>query len=130
MNLPAWLRQRQNRRAADRFIDPGIVAYFWNGGQPHPNRVRDISNEGAYLETISRWYVGTILALTLQTRRNEMKPALVQAAPGGRDPASIQVSCRVVRQGPDGIGVQFPHPDAQGRRKLRDFITACVEKWG
>jgi hypothetical protein len=130
MNLPAWLRRRRDRRAVDRLINPGIVAYFWDGGPPHPNPVRDISHEGAYVETISRWYVGTILALTLKAEGNEMKPALAQIAgePVARAPEVMQVSCRVARQEPDGIGVQFPHAGAEGRRKLMGFIASCVEK--
>jgi Flp pilus assembly protein TadG len=131
VNLPHWLRKQQSGRAADRVIDPGILAHFWRGGPPRPDRVRDIGHEGAYIETKDRWYVGTILALTLQPEVNDetnaMNTNLMTAAPEAGAPASMQVSCKVVRHGPDGVGVQFPRPDAEGRRKLRAFVAACME---
>ncbi len=72
MRLPAWLRQPSDHRAEQRVSDPGIVAFFWSGGIPHPNPVRHIGYDGAFIETQGKWYVGAILALTLQEQRPEV----------------------------------------------------------
>lgn len=49
-----------------RSCNPGIVAFFWDGGSPRPNRIRDASFAGAYIETAGRWYPGTVLSVMLQ----------------------------------------------------------------
>ena len=177
VNLPAWIVRWKNRRALDRDSDPGVDAFFWDGGNPRSNRVRDISLDGAYVETNGRWYIGTIIFLTLQpvriavaSRQPVLLSKLSTVLPIYRPPAATQktekmekpektdqassvmapvvpdpvvsdpvvpdpvvpdngtrtlrVSCRVVRPGVDGIGVQFL-TDRVGRKTLRKFLDDC-----
>lgn len=128
MKLPNWFRLHPDRRAAGRISEPGMVAFFWSGGHPHPNRVRDIGSCGAFIETTGHWYTGTILTLTLQEGRHSMESsnkantAATHPAPAG---PSLSITCMVTRSTHDGIGVQFG-ADPVARRKLSDFVLACV----
>lgn len=144
MNLPAWLIRRQNRRGSDRSFDPGIVAFLWDGGHPRSQPLRDISVDGAFVETAGPWYAGTIVSMTLQAKTVEststkpvLVPKLATALPIYRAAAvldvpapasipSVRVACRVVRHDQAGIGVEFIEGDSSHKKMLRKFIAACV----
>lgn len=94
---------RAERRRVDQF-----AAYRWNGSAMTQGLVRDISSSGLYLVTPEQWPPGTILALTLQ-REGPMDP----------DPTRrITKQARVVRCGPDGLGLSFlwAKDDPESRR--------------
>jgi hypothetical protein len=74
---------------------PWIVAYFFNGGPPVPNSIRDISLDGMFLYTTERWYLGTIVRVTLSDQR---LPSAVR---------SIAVNAMAVRWAEDGVGLCF-----------------------
>jgi hypothetical protein len=83
---------RAERRRVEQF-----AAYRWNGSELCQDTVRDISSSGLYLVTTERWQPGTIVALTLQ-REGPLDP----------DPSRrITTQTRVVRCGPDGVGLSF-----------------------
>lgn len=87
----------RDRRIAIRRPAPGLVAYFWTGGDPVAYAIRDVSAAGMYLLTDQRWYLGTSLKMTLQT---------VGRLNG--DPAcSISVRAKVIRSCADGVAVEF-----------------------
>ena len=91
-----WLLSDERRLARRRKALP-LVAYYWDGAQPISHSVRDVSTTGFYLFTEHRWYLGTILAVTLQ--RTEA---------GSEDPErAISVNAKVVRSGADGVGFEF-----------------------
>jgi len=120
-NLSRWLengRARDKRRAA-RLADPSLLVYYWDGSVPEGRRIRDISNSGAYIVTPERWYVGTIVRLILQGYKTTPQPQ------GGIVPSrSTSIPSRVVRHGPDGIGVEFVFSNSDEQKALREFLEA------
>ncbi|MGA2908751.1 MAG: PilZ domain-containing protein [Terracidiphilus sp.] len=82
-------------RSAPRVVVPGLIAYFFTGGPPTPYEVSDISTSGLYIVTNERWYIGTIILLTLTDRHNP------------KTERSLSVNGIVVRLGSDGVGFEF-----------------------
>ena len=86
-----------DRRRADRQALSGLVAYYFTGGSPEPQRISNISVTGFYLHTDERWMPGTVVRMTLQ-----------RVGTKGDDPAdTITVNSRIVRWGSDGEGFEF-----------------------
>lgn len=111
-------------RRATRESIPGLFVYYWTGGTPTPNQVRDISQSGCYVLTSERWYPGTIMQMTL----------------AGKDKKgfehSITVQSRAVRWGNDGVGLEFVlidpkaptrgewlAPSGANREQFSEFLT-------
>jgi hypothetical protein len=99
---------------------PGLAAFFWTGGTPERHDVRDISSTGFYVITEERWYLGTVVRMTLT---------------GGDEPgagSSISVNATVVRWGNDGVGVQFvlqnPKDLSRGKPAQRDGVVQGVDQ--
>lgn len=116
----SWLKQTASRaRCAARYTTPGIVGYYWDGGAPREHLVKEISLTGAYLCAPERWYVGTILSITLQEEGSE----------GGNGPRSpgMTIPCKVAHQGLDGFGVTFMLRNGD-RKKLNGFIQKVVAR--
>jgi len=89
--------QPVDRRRADRQSLPGLIAYYFTGGSPEPQRITNISVTGFYLHTDERWMPGTIVRMTLQ-----------RVGAQGDDPSdTITVNSRIVRWGEDGEGFEF-----------------------
>ncbi len=87
----------EDRRRADRQSLQGLVAYYFTGGSPAPQRISNISVTGFYLQTDERWMPGTVVRMTLQRLGSK-----------GDDPAdTITVNSRIVRWGSDGEGFEF-----------------------
>jgi hypothetical protein len=87
----------RDRRRADRQALPGLIAFFFTGGAPEPQRISNISVTGFYLETEERWMPGTVVRMTLQ-----------KVGSTGEGPAdTLTVNSRIVRWGPDGEGFEF-----------------------
>jgi len=87
----------RDRRRAERQALPGLIAYFFTGGAPEPQRISNISVTGFYLETEDRWMPGTVVRMTLQK--------LGSSGEGPTD--TISINSRIVRWGPDGEGFEF-----------------------
>ena len=94
------------------------MAYWWDGGVPMGRRLKDLSTTGAFLDTVERWYVGTIITLTLQQEREHPET-------GGRV-SSISVPCRVVRDASDGVGVRFMFRGKEDRKALEQFVRTAT----
>jgi hypothetical protein len=82
-------------RSGSRVAIPGLIAYFFTGGTPMPHEVSDISTSGIYIVTIERWYIGTIVRLTLSDRHDP------------KTERSLTVNAKVARFGNDGVGFEF-----------------------
>jgi hypothetical protein len=115
-----WFSEdRKERRRAERRSAATLAAYFWTGGAPAPHQIRDISHTGLYLVTEERWYPGTLVMMTLQTR-------------DPKDPTSfrtLEIQCRAVRWGEDGVGLQFvflgaPGGRGAGKKELDKFLES------
>lgn len=122
--LKRWLLQENEEpRSTPRISQPEIVVHYWDGSAPEGREVRDISQTGAYIYTRERWYPGTIIRIVLQGNRTAAQED--GAADGTTVPGfSTCLSARVVRHGPDGIGVEFAFPGEQERKSFRTFLAA------
>ncbi len=101
--MKASMRQMTDRRSAPRMSDPALVVFYWNGAEPTPYRLRDISRTGAYMYTKDRWYLGTILQITIQIDSTETKASDVDASSTN----SVTLWSKIVRSGEDGVGMAF-----------------------
>ena len=90
-----WLHP--DNRKAQRRLKPSLVAHCWTGGAPKAIEIRDISSSGLYLLTDERWYVGTVIKLTVQR---------LDCDQNGPE-RSIAVRSRVVRCHTNGVGLKF-----------------------
>jgi hypothetical protein len=95
-------------RKTQRESLPGLIAYFFTGGNPVGHTVRDISVTGMYIVTSERWYPGTVVRVTLTDRH---QPTVER---------SITVNARAVRWGSDGVGLEFVL-DTKKRRRGNAF---------
>lgn len=91
--------------------NPGLVAYYWEGGAPIGHPVKEISSTGAFISTPVPWCVGTILTLTLQSSATAMEA-----------PDAISLTCRVARHEADGVGVSFIFGKAHEQKTLEKFV--------
>lgn len=94
--LAEWLWPAERRRAKRKSTLP-LEAYYWDGAEPQPRRVKNVSPEGMYLLTEQRWYRNTLLQMTL-VRRDRAE---------GQSDRSIRITARVIRSGIDGAGFAF-----------------------
>jgi hypothetical protein len=92
------------RRSARESV-AGLSAYFFTGGAPVAHSVRDISLTGMYVFTSERWYIGTMLRITLTDRA---EPTTER---------SITLNATVARWGNDGVGLKFILHAGKGSRE-------------
>ncbi|MFL6428789.1 MAG: TadE/TadG family type IV pilus assembly protein [Acidobacteriaceae bacterium] len=96
----------RERRKADRQDAARVSVHYWDGAAPVAHNIRNISAGGVYVLTERRWYPGTLVMLTLQKKGSSDDEA----------DRSITVQSRVVRSGPDGVGLAFVLPESQESR--------------
>jgi PilZ domain len=92
-------------RKAQRERLPDLAAYFFTGGTPEAHDVRDISQSGLYVLTKERWYLGTLVRMTLTDRT---APTVDR---------SITLQAAVVRWGNDGVGLKFVLSSSKDRHR-------------
>lgn len=108
----------RERRSGDRQSASELAAFYWNGAAPMEHGIRDISTTGLFLVTEERWYPGTIVMMTLQSKNSEEE----------RDGRSISVQSKAVRWGNDGVGLEFVLPDANDRKRGRNLLEEGVDR--
>ena len=122
-----------DRRGSGRHPLQGLVAYHWTGGAPQAYHVANVSDSGFYLLTEERPFPGTVILMTLQ--RTDISRGI---------PDSIAVNSKVVRWGPDGVGLELvpsriidpqsgstPVGNGADRRALAEFfkrLNLAVDK--
>jgi hypothetical protein len=118
--MKKWLFQEsaEPRRAA-RAVQPEIVVHYWDGSAPEGRHLRDISETGAYIYTPERWYPGTIVRLILQGYQTTAREDGT-VAPG----VTTCIAAKVIRQGSDGVAVEFAFRDKEEEGTLRKFLAA------
>jgi hypothetical protein len=82
-------------RNASREMLPGLIAYYFTGGNPVAQEVRDISASGIYIITNERWYPGTVVRVTLTDRDHPTADR------------TLTVNAQAVRWGKDGVGLEL-----------------------
>lgn len=88
-------KEPKDPRGGSRETLPGLVAHFFTGGRPAAHGIRNISTTGLYVLTEQRWYLGTIIRMTLSDRLEKSFER------------SLTLNAKVVRWGNDGVGLQF-----------------------
>jgi Flp pilus assembly protein TadG len=117
--MKEWLLQKdQEPRRAPRSTEPEVVVYYWDGSAPEGRHIRDISATGAYIYTPERWYPGTIIRIILQGYET-----LTRADGTTAPTASMCIPARVVREGSDGVAVEFAFRDKAEEGAFRTFLT-------
>jgi len=122
-----WLDNNSSpdKRRSPRLPEPSLLVYYWDGSVPEGRKIRDISTSGAYIVTPERWYIGTIVRLILQGYKTTPQPD------GGIVPSrSTSIPSRVMRHGPDGIGVEFMFSTPEEEKALREFLSAIPKTDG
>ena len=118
--MKGWLAQeKEDPRRGPRNVHPEILVFYWDGSAPEGRRIHDISQSGAYICTPERWYLGTIIRLILQRQ-----PAATGADGAALPAASICVPARVVRDGSDGVAVEFVFRNHEEEESFRTFLAA------
>ena len=117
--MTSWFEELmcRDKRRSPRYLAPRLVAYYWDGGEPKPHLIRDISSTGLYLLTEQRWYPGTVVTMTLQSTEN--------VACGAK--RSIAVRVKAIREGDDGMGFAFMLLQVQDARQVHQFVSEGVE---
>lgn len=119
--LPDWLKdwviQVLDRREAPRRKVMNLKAYYWEGTGAADHVVRDISASGAFILADFKWLPGTGLTMTLQ----------LQGQTASGSPRSTVVQTRVVRQTPNGIGVQFLYLNKSERKSVTNFLQSVPD---
>jgi PilZ domain-containing protein len=80
---------------ASREMVPGLIAYYFTGGNPVAQEVRDISATGIYIVTNERWYPGTVVRVTLTDRDHPTADR------------TLTVNAKAIRWGKDGVGLEL-----------------------
>src|SRR5207245_212983 len=118
-SVAACIAQFRDRRESRRVSLP-LLAHYWNGGRPQAYQVKNVSPVDAYIVTPDRWYPGTLLLLTFQ---HDIGGA--DARPGLDLQASVTLGAKLVRIGPDGIGVSFLHANHRERLDFEKFLDCA-----
>lgn len=102
-------------RKAPRESLSWLGAYFFTGGTPMAHGIRDISSTGMYIFTEERWYLGTVIRITLTDLRHPTAER------------SLTVNAKVVRWGNDGVGLQFVLKNQKHARHGKGPAGSSVE---
>jgi hypothetical protein len=92
-----------------------LTAHYWEGTSAAGHTVRDISASGAFIFADFKWMPGTTLTMTLHLEGQVV---------GSGSPAATVVRARVVREAPNGVGVQFLCVDKSERKSLEHFLQS------
>lgn len=116
-----WLLQnkKEEPRGALRLVQPEIIVHYWDGAAPEGRKIRDISEYGAYILTDECWYPGTIIRIVVQGHAAAARKHGNEATV-----ASACVPARVVRQGEDGVAVEFAFRDKPEEKRFRTFLES------
>lgn len=117
------LARISDRRRAERVADPSILAFYSAGAEAVSHRVRDISRTGAYMCTKERWYLGTLVQITLDMEVSDSEAKNSHAAV-----PSVTVWSKVVRHGEDGVGLDFVLVNRKRRASVHQFLAGLKSR--
>jgi len=96
------------------------VAFYWDGSVPLPHDIRNISSVGMYVNTTERWYLGTLLHLTVDVVSGSSSAGTVL-----RPVESMMVWSKVIRHGSDGVGFEFVLLKREDRKKMAHLVETA-----
>ena len=96
-----------------RIAGSAVVAFYWDGSVPLPHSIRDISRTGLFVTTQERWYIGTVLHLTI-----DAEAVRTADCPAGWVVESMTVWAKVIRHAADGVGFEFILLKAAEQRRM------------
>ena len=105
-------------RRAPRESPPGLITYFFTGGTPAGEPVRDISATGMFIVTVEHWYPGTVVRFTLTDQNHPTADR------------TLTVNAKAVRRGSDGEGLEFvlEEEDQKATEINQTEITQLLER--
>lgn len=109
--VPGWMRRSTERRRAPRRRVADLCAVYWDGRPDCLHPIREISSDGAYIETKCPWAEGTIIRLNLVCGLQPTPPH-----------ARAEVWSRVVRPAGDGFCVEFLWESPRPREEFTRFL--------
>ena len=117
MRLREWMKRSTERRRAPRRRVAHLCAVYWDGRPDCSHPIREISSEGAYIETGCPWPVGTLLRLNIVGNPCPTRPQAFQ-----------EVWSRIVRLAADGFCVEFLWENYGSRDQFTRFLKGieCV----
>ena len=116
------LARINDRRRAQRVGSPAILAFYCAGAEAVPHGVRDISRTGAYMYTEERWYLGTLVQVTLDHDPGGTDAKNVPTVP------SVTIWSKVVRHDEDGVGLEFVLVQRKRRDSLHQFLAGVKSR--
>ena len=116
MRLPRWLTRRRERRRSVRMPVVGLVAVYWEGAAGSAHRIREISVDGAIVDTSLNWCRGTLIRMSIQDARERAVEEM--------DATFSELWTRVVRSVEGGFCVQFLFGSSWERQEFRRFLGA------
>ena len=97
-------------------VASSVFAYYWEGSASARHSVTNVSLQGADIVTSEKWYLGTIINLTLQFGAQT-------AVEGGTARCqSLSIRSKVVAHSPDGVRVAFLYLNRNEREAARKFL--------
>ena len=119
MRWPRWLKRRKERRRSPRIPVDFLTAIYWEGSANSSHPVPEVSLDGALVQTSTNWCEGTLIRVSLRRIREE------GAEPNSNESKSyVDLWCRVVRQVPEGICVEFLFFRSVDRKHFREFLES------
>jgi hypothetical protein len=115
-----WISRWQERRRAPRVRSETVRAIYWEALPDCSHPVKDISVEGAYIQTAVSWSTGTLIRLNL------VFPGSTTASNG--DDTFSNLWSRLVRNTPDGFAVEFVFDSPAERRQLKRLLRGLNEE--
>lgn len=112
--LRLFSHQAHDRRRSKRYHLPGLVAVQQNSDEPKSYLIGNVSDTGIFLLTDERIALGTRIFFKLERKSGSF----------GDSAATIDSETRVVRWGPDGVGVEFL-PYSSKPAKILKTLTAA-----
>jgi hypothetical protein len=119
-HLKKFMERFLDRRECPRMLIP-VIAYYWNGAAPEGHQVKSVSPAGAYVVTSEKWYPGTIVSMMFQYAPYYLKVADID----GNAKASLTMRAKIMRVGPDGVGVKFVYLNGAERRHFEKFLAGA-----
>lgn len=116
MNWPWRPKEGTDRRKSRRVSVKHLEAVYWDGSANSSHAIREVSYDGAMIDTDVEWIEGTMILLSIR---------LVRAGgPVQESDLSSQLWCRVVRRTPTGFCVEFLFFTRGARRAFRHYLDA------